>query len=271
MAYTDPQSDDLHIRTPWKKVVEQEQDAELVDLERHATLHRSILGNLEESMSRLKTASKTGKYYGGQMDSQEANLSYQAQFKRYTGRQRQLKDVEKDIERIKGKFRTIGAAAEKVHTASSSVETKSGKNKLYVGNRRHVLDHTEATKGKEGKKRARILDSTSWSWGLNLAWVQGGVKAEAEFKIKTDAANPWASLPQPVEDEMRWNARMSAARWLELCQENKGRGNMLWVTSEDQDRPSWTALEIAACLESGYRFEFRNRDHHPGQKIVLTK
>lgn len=273
MAYTDPQGDQYRIKTPSKTVMAEELEAEIASLERLASMQGAIIANIEDTLWRFKlvTDGEAAKYKGQPISYEDARQSYNGQYSRCVDARRELKRLNGEIERVKGRFRMIGEAADKVQTASRSVADTSGKNKLYIGNRHFVVDHTQSKPDRERTKKARILDSNSWTWGLNLAWVEGGIEAEAEFKIKTDAGNPWASLPEPVEDEMRWNARMTSDRWLELCEENKGAGNMLWVTGTGEDRPSWTALEIAACLAKGYRFEFRRRNSGAGEKIVLTR
>ncbi len=156
-----------------------------------------------------------------------------------------------------------GAAA--AESASVNVQATSKKNKLYIGNRQFVSNHARS-----GLKNKRILDVPVWSWGLNLAWVEGGIKAKAQFKLKLDDSSAYHTIPDTVLAKLVQTPRMNAEDFLELCRK-EGAGSLLWYNLGGENRPTWTALEIAALLRSGYGFKFlaRGAKHRGETKIVL--
>lgn len=163
-------------------------------------------------------------------------------------------------------WEVIERAAQTVRTGSLNVQA-SGKNKLYIGDRQFVVAHTTANPLKTKSRKLRILDSGSWTWGLNTSWVEGGVEAKARFKLKLNADDARKTFPDEVLDWFRANAGGTLAvptgnqnaelesEFLGMCRE-KGRGNLLWYDRGDEDRPTWTALEIACLIRRGYRFRF---------------
>lgn len=143
----------------------------------------------------------------------------------------------------------------------------SGKNKLYIGDRQFVVAHTESNEQKTRSRKLRILDSNSWTWGLNTSWVEGGVEAGARFKLKLNDADARKTFPADVVAWFNDNAGRTdgvptpnenaalESEFLAMCRE-KGRGNLLWYDRGDEERPTWTALEIACLIRRGYRFQF---------------
>ncbi len=158
--------------------------------------------------------------------------------------------------------RDAGVAA----TAAQNVARASGKNKLYIGNRQFVSQFASSTR----RKQLRILDVPNWSWGLNLAWVEGGIVAKAQFKLKLDDGSPYSTIPAKVLAKLRLAPGMQAETFLKLCR-TEGGGSLLWYNKDGENRPTWTALEIASLLRSGYQFKFLARASNPREeKIVLT-
>lgn len=153
-----------------------------------------------------------------------------------------------------------------VYGNAEGVEKSSGKNKLYIGSRQYVSSAT-VLKGSI-KKKARILDAANWSPGLNVAWVEGGIKAKARFKLKMNSENQYFSIPRRIITELSARPDMDPEAFFELCRD-MGRGSLLWYDRGGKDRPSWTALEIYYLLRSGYRFNVAG-DGNAGEKIYLV-
>lgn len=271
MSSTDTNLDPFHYKSPYSKVLDEEETELTKDLAKHKRLQEMVVHGLEENLNRLKQAKKTGTFNGQEMDWRVASERYSQQFQMVVNKKKALKETSDDLEREKGRFGMVRKAAEKVHTDSSNVEIRSEKNKLYIGNRQHVSNHVKSNKSKATKRSARILDSGSWTWGLNLAWVMGGVEQKVIFKLKTDDDNRWAKMPGAIKGAIEENSYMSGDHWIELCRKNKADGNMFWIVKGEEDRPSWTTLEIATCLTNGYHFEIKERKNHDGTKIVLVK
>jgi hypothetical protein len=156
----------------------------------------------------------------------------------------------------------------------------SGKNKLYIGDRQFVVAHTEANADKSRSRKLRILDSGSWTWGLNTSWVEGGIEARARFKLKLSDSDARKTFTPEVIDWLRQHAGQGRggvpsamdnaaleSDFLEMSRE-KGKGNLLWYDRDRDNRPTWTALEIACLLRRGYRFAF-DQSRSGGQKIQL--
>lgn len=131
---------------------------------------------------------------------------------------------------------------------AAKVGSTSGKSKLYLGNRQYVTAHAQKDKDKE----KRYLNAGVWSWGVNLAWIEGGIGARVTFKIKFEPGDQFSGFPDGSIDRMMMNTRMSAQQWLELCADYPG--TLLWHDGED--RPTWFAKEIEAALSAGYHFIF---------------
>jgi DNA-directed RNA polymerase subunit RPC12/RpoP len=158
----------------------------------------------------------------------------------------------------------VRAGAAKAYSASENV-AKTGKNRLYIGSRQYVSGYAKEKAAREG----RILNVSVWSPGLNVAWVEGGVKAKAQFKMKLNPDNQYDTISAEVLDEFRRAPQMDATAFLELCRK-KGKGSLLWYDRDGANRPTWTAMEIWCLLRAGYRFEFAERSAGKvGQKILL--
>jgi hypothetical protein len=138
------------------------------------------------------------------------------------------------------------------------VESKSGKNKLYLGNKEEVaLFASEGDKAEQRKHR--ILDAGVWSWDVNFAWLEGGINARACFKLKSE-------LPESVKQAIMRNARnrvsqINARDFKELCEKSEPATGKtysdLWHSGEN--RLTWYALEIVTLLENGYRFRWADK------------
>jgi hypothetical protein len=156
----------------------------------------------------------------------------------------------------------VGAKA--AYSAAEKVST-TGKNRLYIGSRQYVSAYAKQKAAREG----RILNVSVWSPGLNVAWVEGGVHAKAQFKMKLNPDNQYDTIPAEVLDEFRRTPNLDANEFLALCSK-KGRGSLLWYDRGGANRPTWTAMEIWCLLRAGYQFQFADRSAGKvGQKLLL--
>jgi len=154
--------------------------------------------------------------------------------------------------------------AKKVYKEASEVKKTSKKNKLYIGSQTFVATHVK----NNGNKKLRSLEVNDWSWGLNLAWVEGGVASKAEFKLKLSGKGDFDDIPKSILDKFRAKPDMDYQEFLELCK-NEGDKTLLWYSKPyEEDRPSWTALEIASLLRRNYRFRFQKRNGNPREEKI---
>ena len=79
--------------------------------------------------------------------------------------------------------------ADKLFEEARNVESRSGKNKLYIGNRQFVANYA-AAKDDSAAANRRLLNANNWTWGVNFAWIEGGTVAAARIKIKENEARP---------------------------------------------------------------------------------
>jgi hypothetical protein len=158
--------------------------------------------------------------------------------------------------------------ADKLFEEARNIERRTGKNKLYIGNRQFVAGYADSKENSADANR-RILNAANWTWGVNFAWIEGGTVAAARIKIKENEKNPndFECIPEGAYAEMMIRPRMTGKDWLALCQ--KYPNSILWHGG--QSRPTWTALEIEACLNAGYRFDFREHKHRVGRVIELVR
>ncbi len=178
--------------------------------------------------------------------------------------EREIRDLDKKI-REYGVRPAVRRDADVAFNAAKNVASTSTKNKLYIGSRQFVSQFASGA-----RKKRRILDVPNWSWGLNLAWVEGGITAKAQFKLKLDDRSPYSTIPAGVLQKLRQSPGMQAETFLELCR-SEGSGSLLWYDADGENRPTWTALEIASLLRNGYRFAFLARASNPREeKIVLV-
>ena len=140
--------------------------------------------------------------------------------------------------------------------AVTAHKAAASQNELFVGNRQYV------SKFKSGTGTAKILDVPNWSWGLNCAWVEGGISAKAHFTVKIDSSNPYTQIPLSIQQALTDTPRMNSDDFLDLC-EAKGKGSLLWYDRDGASRPTWTALEMATLLRARYTFQF-------GDVVMLT-
>jgi len=166
-----------------------------------------------------------------------------------------------------GNRQAVNAKAPDAFEAAKNVKrSKNGHLKLYIGNRNYVSSHGT----QNSTKKARLLDVPVWSPGLNVAWVEGGISAKAVFKIKLNAGDPYADIPESVLQAFRETPTYDAAEFFRLCKA-QGKGSLLWYDKDGKSRPTWTALEIWVLLRAGYRFTFADSKHDgAGRKIVLV-
>jgi len=150
-------------------------------------------------------------------------------------------------------FQKYKLEAEQWFAKANKVLTTSGKNKLYLGNREYVTDHAKGSP-KKPEKEERYLNAGVWSWGVNLAWIEGGIAAKATFKIKFHASDQFKGFPDGSLNDISDNPYMSSEEWVALCR--KYPGSLLWHSSEN--RPTWFALEVEAALSAGYHFAVRD-------------
>ncbi|MEX5667111.1 hypothetical protein ABFV57_19845 [Pseudomonas neuropathica] len=111
---------------------------------------------------------------------------------------------------------------------------------------------------------AQILDAANWSWGLNISWVEGGVNGKADFELVLNPDNPYHTIPPGILTILQGRPSINCDDFLVLCRE-QGSGTLLWYDAGDENRPTWTALEIATLLRAGYEFVFLN------QQVFLRK
>jgi len=170
-------------------------------------------------------------------------------------------EISSQIKDLLGSNRSaLKSGATKVYEDAYKVKSTSKKNKLYIGSRQYVA---RCVQGSTFKKK-RILDSNVWTWGLNASWVEGGVNAKAKFTMKVNSDNQYECMPGAV---MQWleqktqkvlddeSAAALASEFLTQCEQH-GKGSLLWYDKGGENRPTWTALEMAILLSRGYRFRF---------------
>jgi hypothetical protein len=146
-----------------------------------------------------------------------------------------------------------------VYDSAFKVESKSGKNRLYLGNKEEVAGFAAASDNRVQKKK-RILNAGVWSWDVNFAWLEGGIHARTCFKLKSE-------LPDSVKNAIRRasNNRISTithTQFKDLCEKSEPAPGKtysdLWHSGEK--RLSWYALEIITLLENAYRFRWDTKD-----------
>lgn len=158
----------------------------------------------------------------------------------------------------------VRAGAAIAYAAATNVGA-TGKNRLYIGSRQYVSAYAKQKAAREG----RILNVSVWSPGLNVAWVEGGVNAKAQFKMKLNPDNKYDTIPAEVLEVFRQTPKLDADEFLDLCYK-KGRGSLLWYDRNGANRPTWTAMEIWCLLRAGYKFQFADRSANKvGQKLLL--
>ncbi|HEY8940275.1 MAG TPA: hypothetical protein VIM59_08800, partial [Cellvibrio sp.] len=177
-----------------------------------------------------------------------------------------LQDAKKEIDDF-GNLEKVRVGAEKVYQDTKNIQQKSGKNKLYIGSQTFVALHAQGN----NRKKLRTLNVNDWSWGLNLAWVEGGVASRAEFKLKLSGRGDYDDIPQRILEKFRMEPDMDYKKFLSLC-EKEGENTLLYYSKQgSEDRPSWTAMEIAALLKRGYSFRFTPRkSNNRLEKISLV-
>ena len=251
----------LHTGEVHKQVLENEA-SELESLITYANNLQKRIDVLNEKRSILESAYNSTKGYDQETLLESIkNLQLQVE-KAALNRDealRQIDDFGNHPKAIEG--------AKKVYKDAKEVQTTSKKNKLYIGSQTFVATHVK----NDGKKKLRALKVNDWSWGLNLAWVEGGVASKAEFKLKLSGKGDFDDIPKSILDKFRAQPDMNYQTFLELCKK-EGDKTLLWYSKpNEEDRPSWTALEIASLLRRNYRFRFQNRkSNNREEKISLV-
>lgn len=110
----------------------------------------------------------------------------------------------------------------------------------------------------------QILDAANWSWGLNVSWVEGGITGKTIFELLVESSNPYHNIPNDILVTLQQTPNIQSDVFLSLC-ETHGAGSLLWYNQGGENRPTWTALEIATLLRMNYNFLFQNN------KIYLKK
>jgi hypothetical protein len=172
-------------------------------------------------------------------------------------------------ERVKQETKeTYTRSGDTVYTNALRVQSKSGKNRLYLGNRQEVAAFAQS----EAKKK-RILDAGVWTWDINFAWLEGGMNAKACFKLKSELPD---SVKQAIQQASRNRvSTITARQFKDLCESSEpAPGKLhsdLWHSGEN--RLTWYALEIYTLLESGYRFRWADKQDgdRPGIRFYLEK
>lgn len=139
------------------------------------------------------------------------------------------------------------------HTVATNA-AKNASGGLVLGNRQFV----------SVLPPAKILDAANWSWGLNISWVEGGVLGNADFELVLNSSNPYHDIPPAIIGILQGRPSISSEDFLELCRA-QGSGTLLWYDAEGENRPTWTALEVATLLRMGYAFVFQSA------KVYLRK
>jgi hypothetical protein len=158
-----------------------------------------------------------------------------------------IADMERQMRPYAETLDLLGDRVSVHRDAKTAHETAASQGQMYLGNRQYVstfiLPHEH-----------KILDVPNWSWGLNCAWVEGGIKARAHYEVKINGENQFTQIPNSVRERLN-GVSMDADTFLDLC-EAEGAGSLLWYNKDGANRPTWTALEMATLLRSGYTFDF---------------
>jgi len=245
---------------PMAKAVLDREDAEVADLVRRCTvLDEQIQATMRTKEMRRREYESSGAPDRARVFENTIALCNDT----IVSFEREIRELDRKI-REYGVRSAVRRDADVAFNAANAVQAKSTKNKLYIGSRQFVSQFASGA-----QKKRRILDVPNWSWGLNLSWVEGGITARARFKLKLDERNPYSTIPPGVLQKLRQSPGMQAETFLELCR-TEGPGSLLWYDADGENRPTWTALEIASLLRAGYRFGFLTRASNPREeKIVL--
>jgi hypothetical protein len=162
-----------------------------------------------------------------------------------------LKELEIKIGNAKAKDDLYSQTAQKTYNKARNINS-GGKKKLYLGSRQEVSSYAD----KKLKRKDRKLDQSVWSWGINEAWLEGGISGGSRFKLKTD-------IGDEVAGGLRANPRMTANDFYNLIRPTvvggEGTNRTMWHSLDH--RPTWYAQEIMKLLETGYTFEELPRKH----------
>jgi hypothetical protein len=112
-------------------------------------------------------------------------------------RKRALVNVEKVKDTTAATYTKSG---DTVYMSANQVASRSGKNRLYLGNRQEVAIFAKSSEDADNKQK-RILDANVWSWDVNFAWLEGGINARACFKLKS--ALPESVQQSDLDDQCR--------------------------------------------------------------------
>jgi hypothetical protein len=255
---------ELQKKHKYDAILDQEDKARLATKQSEIDLQELRLVNLKANYQSLKKRNKTG-------DLSHVDLERMKGFwEDMSAAIAKLNQMTKDLMVIASERERYNKGSAQVYGETNSVAQRTGKARLYVGNRQYVAAYAS----KDPSKKKRTLDMGIWSWGLNFAWIEGGIDAGVEVKIKLHenaqtTEEQFAALPEDAWYSIAAHPTMSGAQWLKLCEQHKG--TILWVEYPNESRPSWTALEIKACLDAGYRFLIYDHKKKDGQAIKLVK
>lgn len=253
---------------PQKKypnLLKKELEEELLKIDKEISLLELKIANINSRYAVLKKQSETRSLSDWDKQSMagcwEDSGRFTAEINKLEKRKVQITQQKESV---------INRDADKLYEEARNIGQTTGKNKLYIGSRQFVALHPDSKKTKAGAEaaRRRILNANNWTWGVNFAWIEGGTTAAARIKIKENEENPndYETIPEGAYEIMLVHPRMSGKDWLALCQ--KFPNTILW--HGQANRPTWTALEIEACLNAGYRFNFREHKHRDGRVIELV-
>jgi hypothetical protein len=155
----------------------------------------------------------------------------------------------------------IRKAARTHYKRALTVKQETKKNKLYLGSTEATKTMLETNIDKAETKERRILyQANPWSWGVNLRFVEGGVDANANFRLKTH-------LPQELAKLLDTPGGITGDQFLAEVKRLYGNAgiNDFWHSVEN--RPTWFSYEIAALVDAGYSLSIdpRNGQKHPFQ------
>ncbi len=152
-----------------------------------------------------------------------------------------------------------GQAAAGVYNQSLLVEPNTGKNKIYIGNLDDLSDKINLKSTAKKRKKARAARLNSMSWGfknpINSSFIQGGIEAGADFKIKHDVKKLFRKPLQSGEHLL--------GRIKRLHGPNKPKDEILY----NQDKGYFTifAIEMAQLVDNGYEFVEEPRKSDPSK------
>jgi hypothetical protein len=151
----------------------------------------------------------------------------------------------------------LDRAAAGQYDNAAAITRRGAKQKYYLGNFKTISDHVRSSAHKQAGRQPRQLNAARWTWGLNEAWMEGGVDQNFRFKLKTQLPD---TMKAAVAAGGGGDAFLAQAK-----HHYDGAGdNPFWHTPKK--RPTWYSKEMAYLLDNGYRFEELDRANGSGAK-----